>query len=123
MFQSGRLILCFSDLAYIQKTWTLEDIAVFEKMLLLCRKSRRGMFEVCKKSLMLELRMGRRALDKSLDKLACSGLVRKYDATTYTMGEVEIILRHYYIDQDREALRYKLNYYIEKPNGKFNIVK
>lgn len=123
MYNNGRLIICLEDLSYVQKRWSLDDIAVFEKVLILVRKKKRNDVTLCKKSIISELRIGRRTLDHSLSRLVSEGILVHLGGFRYSVGDIDIILNNYYINKDREAFRFKLNYYIPRRTGNFNIIK
>jgi hypothetical protein len=121
MHKSLNLSIAFSELQHVQSQWTLDDAAVFEKMLLLVGRSRKNRISLCKRALERELRLGRRTLDKSLDRLTRAGLIILVGRLDYSIADIPIILERYYVNKDRKAFEYKLKYYLEKPFGKFSI--
>lgn len=121
MYKSNRLSMAFNELQLVQKKWTLSEVAVFEKMLVLVGKEKKNRIQINKHALQSELRLGRRALDKSLDRLARAGLLIQIDRLTYSIASIPVILRVYYNQEYMEELRYKLGHYLNKPFGKFTI--
>ena len=118
---SNRLNMAFDVLQLVQKKWTLDDVAVFEKMLILAgRQRKKTEIQVNKKALQEELRLGRRSLDKSIARLTRARLIIPEDRFTYRIGSIPVILSEYYTETS-DSLRNKLEYYLNKPGGKFNI--
>ena len=121
MFETGYLIMGLNDLSRVQKCWTLDDIAIFEKMWMMVKKSKRGEITINKKALQTEYRLGRRAVERSLEKLSRAGLIILLSGVTYSVASIPVILSMYYIAGKEDELTVKLNYYLHKPSGKFSI--
>lgn len=120
-FKNNHLIIGFPDLQWVQKIWTLEDIAVFEKMLHMVKKARKNQVTISKRGFQIELRVGRRTLEKSLDCLSRAGLIILLDGCIYSIGEIPVIVEKYYKAGREIEFTAKLKYYLDKPFGKFSI--
>jgi len=121
MNKSTGLSISFSDMQLVKGCWTLDDIAVFEKMIVQTKYSKRSQVVVIKRALQRELRLGRRALDGSLARLTRAGLIILVEDLTYKVAEIPVIIREYYGSLTTEDLEKKLRFYLERSSGKFNI--
>jgi len=121
MIKSTGLSISFSEMQQVLPYWTLDDIAVFEKMIVMTKYSKRSRVVIVKKALQRELRLGRRALDKSLDRLTRAGLIALIEDLTYKVAEIPVIIEEYYGSLPTEDLEKKLRFYLERSSGRFNI--